>query len=96
MFGLGYVGAEDRLFVMDVLRHAGRAELSTFAGGSAGNRAQDHTQWELAPYREADLQRQFDLADDVYGAAGAALQQDVSNYVAGINRYIAEARIDPG
>jgi acyl-homoserine lactone acylase PvdQ len=95
MFGLGYVGAEDRLFVMDALRNSGRGQLSAFAGGSAGNRAQDHTQWELAPYREEDLQRQFDLGDDVYGAAGAALQDDVTNYVAGINRYIAEARINP-
>src|SRR3954452_9610075 len=34
MFGLGYAGAEDRLFFMDVLRHAGRGELSSFAGGS--------------------------------------------------------------
>ncbi len=33
MFGLGYAGAEDRLFFMDVLRHAGRADLSSFAGG---------------------------------------------------------------
>ncbi len=95
MFGLGYVGAEDRLFVMDALRHAGRGELSTFAGGAAGNRAQDHTQWELAPYTEADLQRQYDLGDEVYGAAGASLQDDVTNYVAGINRYIAEARVNP-
>ena len=95
MFGLGYVGAEDRLFVMDALRHAGRGELSTFAGGAAGNRAQDHTQWELAPYTEADLQRQYDLGDEVYGAAGAALQDDVTNYVAGINRYITEARVNP-
>ena len=95
MFGLGYVGAEDRLFTMDALRHAGRGELSTFAGGAAGNRAQDHTQWELAPYTEADLQRQYDLGDEVYGAAGAALQDDVTNYVAGINRYITEARLNP-
>ena len=95
MFGLGYVGAEDRLFVMDALRNAGRGQLSAFAGGSAGNRAQDHTQWEIAPYTEADLQRQFDLGDDVYGAAGAALQEDVTNYVAGINRYIHEARVNP-
>jgi hypothetical protein len=69
MFGLGYVGAEDRLFTMDALRHAGRGELSTFAAGAAGNRAQDHTQWELAPYTEADLQRQYDLGEEVYGAA---------------------------
>ena len=61
----------------------------------AGNRAQDHTQWELAPYTEADLQRQYDLGDEVYGAAGAALQDDVTNYVAGINRYITEARLNP-
>jgi Penicillin amidase len=34
MFGLGYAGAEDRLFFMDALRHAGRAQLSSFAGGA--------------------------------------------------------------
>ena len=49
----------------------------------------------VAPYREEDLQRQFDLADEVYGAAGARLQEDVTNYVAGINTYIDEARINP-
>ncbi|MEA2435511.1 MAG: hypothetical protein QOF65_67, partial [Thermoleophilaceae bacterium] len=38
MFGTGYVGAQDRLFLMDVLRHTGRAQLSSFAGGSASNR----------------------------------------------------------
>src|SRR5215470_1333444 len=51
MFGLGYVGAEDRLFFMDVLRHAGRGNLSSFAGGS--NAAMDAEQWEVAPYTEA-------------------------------------------
>ena len=64
------MGAEDRLFFMDVLRNAGRAQLSAFAGGAAGNRAQDHTQWELAPYSEEDFQRQYDLVDEVYGADG--------------------------
>ena len=34
MFGLGYVAAEDRLFFMDALRHVGRGELSSFAGGA--------------------------------------------------------------
>ena len=55
----------------------------------------DHTQWELAPYREEDFQRQYNLADEVYGASGVALQDDVTNYVAGINRYITEARVNP-
>ena len=34
-------------------------------------------------------------ADELYGAEGAQLQQDVDNYVAGINQYIAEACADP-
>lgn len=43
-FGAGYAAAEDRLFLIDVLRHTGRAELSSFAGGGAGNRRMDRTQ----------------------------------------------------
>jgi acyl-homoserine lactone acylase PvdQ len=94
-YGIGYASAEDRLFFMDVLRHAGRAELSGFAGGAKANKDLDREQWQLAPYTEDDLQRQFALADDVYGAEGAQLQQDVQNYVAGINGYITEARLNP-
>ena len=93
MFGLGYVAAEDRLFLMDVLRHAGRAELSSFAGGS--NQAMDAEQWEVAPYTEADLERQVAQLPRVLGRQGEILQRDAGNYVAGINRYIAEARLDP-
>ncbi len=92
-YGAGYAGAEDRLFFMDVLRHAGRAQLSGFAGGS--NKAMDAEQWDGAPYTETDLQRQIDLADEVYGAEGVRLQQDLVSYVAGINQYITEALADP-
>jgi acyl-homoserine lactone acylase PvdQ len=92
MFGAGYVGAEDRLFLMDVLRHAGRAQLSSFIGGSEGNREMDRDQWRIAPYTEADLRLQFDLGDEVYGEAGEALQEDVTAYVGGINKYICEAQ----
>ena len=38
MFGAGYAGAADRLFLMDVLRHTGRAELASFLGGSNAER----------------------------------------------------------
>ena len=58
IFCAGYVGAEDRLFFMDVLRHAGRAQLSGFAGGA--NKAMDADVWSNSPYTEADLQAQID------------------------------------
>ena len=89
-------GAEDRLFIMDALRQRGpRAAVLVRRRRRRQPRAWTTTQWELAPYREEDLQRQYDLADEVYGAAGTRLQEDVTNYVAGINAYIAEARINP-
>ena len=96
MFGLGYVTGEDRLFLADVLRHAGRAELSSFIGGSPGNRATDHDVWSNAPYRsDAELQLQYDRADDLYGVEGEQIQADVQSYVDGMNQWIAEARLDP-
>jgi hypothetical protein len=93
MFGLGYVGAEDRLFFMDVLRHAGRGELSSFAGGA--NQAMDAEQWAVAPYTEADLKRQADQLPEFLGVQGTLIQRDVDDYIAGINQYISEARLDP-
>ena len=94
MFGLGYVAAEDRLFFIDVLRHTGRAQLSSFAGGAAGNRRMDEDQWRQAPYTEADLQRQADGLDELYGEEGRKLQRDAEQYVAGVNAYINEAKLD--
>lgn len=91
MFGAGYAGAEDRLFLMDVLRHTGHAALSSFVGGSAGNRAMDRTQWALAPYTDGDLTAQVDAAPRLYGADGTAVVADVRAYVDGINDYITKA-----
>ena len=93
MFGTGYAAAEDRLFFMDVLRHAGRADLSSFAGGS--NAKMDAEQWEVAPYTEADLDRQATQLPDFLGDDGRQIQRDVANYIAGINAYIAETKLDP-
>ena len=96
MFGAGYVAAEDRLFFIDALRHSGRAELSTLAGGAAGNRQMDQEVWADTPYlSDAELQLQYDRADELYGEDGRQIQQDVQSYVAGINQYIAEARVNP-
>jgi acyl-homoserine lactone acylase PvdQ len=95
MFAIGYATAEDRLFFIDVLRHLGRAQLTSFAGGAKGNQDFDVMQWQNAPYTEEDLQRQIDLGDEVYGAEGARLQADLGLYVDGVNAYIDEAKLDP-
>ncbi|MEA2396962.1 MAG: hypothetical protein QOK25_518 [Thermoleophilaceae bacterium] len=95
MFGLGYVTAEDRLFFIDVLRHVGRSQLATFAGGSPSNVLLDRQLWQTAPYTEADLQRQVDQTRPGFEKESALLRDDERNYVDGINKYIAEARLNP-
>ena len=95
MFGVGYATAEDRLFFIDILRHLGRAQLTSFAGGAPGNQAFDAEQWATAPYTEADLTKQVNQFTQLYGNDGTQVADDVVNFVAGINQYIAEARIDP-
>lgn len=94
-YGAGYAAAEDRLFFMDVLRHVGRAQLSSFAGGAPGNRAMDEAQWRAGPYTESDLTLQWNRLSTLYGADGRQVQQDGLNYIAGINQYVHEAQLDP-
>ena len=43
-FGAGYAQAEDRLFLMDVLRHYGSGTLSNFIGPSCADEEMDHDQ----------------------------------------------------
>ena len=98
MYGAGYAGGQDRLWVMDLLRRVGRGQLSSYAGGSPGNRALEQSVWRNSPYTEADLQAQVDRLRQ-QGSRGAQLFEDVQNYVAGINAYIAAcmaARNCPG
>ncbi|MCW2916541.1 MAG: Protein related to penicillin acylase-like protein [Actinomycetia bacterium] len=87
MFGAGYAGAEDRLFLMDLLRHMGRGDLSSFAGGAQGNRALEQSVWRTSPYSEADLQAQTQRLRN-QGSRGALVYTDTENYIAGINAYI--------
>jgi acyl-homoserine lactone acylase PvdQ len=87
MFGAGYAGAEDRLFVMDLMRRLGRGQLTSFAGGAPANQTLEQSLWRTAPYREADLQAQLNRLRQ-QGAGGAQLFDDVTSYVAGINGYI--------
>ncbi len=92
MFGAGYAGGQDRLFLMDVLRHTGRAELASFLGGS--NADNDASQWGFAPYTEADLEKQIAQMPALYGQLGVQAVGDLQAYVEGINAFIAKAKTD--
>ena len=96
MFAQGYATAEDRLFLMDVLRHLGRARLSEFLGGSEANQHLDLDQLAVAPYKEEDLTRQIEEGIAAAGAEGQATYEDLLAYVDGVNQYINEAVLDPG
>ena len=88
MFGIGYATAEDRLFFIDALRHAGQGDLAQFAGGS--NVGMDESVWGNEPYTQQDLVNQVNAASQLPG--GAQVVADATSYVNGINAYIANAR----
>ncbi|UXY26608.1 penicillin acylase family protein [Streptomyces sp. HUAS TT20] len=87
-FGAGYAAAEDRLWLMDVFRHVGRGQLTTFAGGAPANQGLEQEFYRNAPYTEADLQAQIDNAVAGNGARGQQALADANAYLAGINAYI--------
>ncbi|NBM20312.1 penicillin acylase family protein [Streptomyces sp. GC420] len=92
-FGAGYAAGQDRLWLMDILRHVGRGELSSFAGGAEGNRALEQSLWAVAPYSEEDLTAQLERVRNS-GSRGAQAYQDVKDYVAGINAFIDDTVAD--
>ncbi|MGV9565417.1 penicillin acylase family protein [Streptomyces sp. NPDC003480] len=87
-FGAGYAAGEDRLWLMDVFRHVGRGQLTSFAGGAASNQGLEQEFWRNAPYTEADLQAQIDRAVAAAGDRGRQALDDVNAYLAGVNAYI--------
>ncbi|MDI5971628.1 penicillin acylase family protein [Streptomyces sp. SL13] len=90
-YGAGYAAAEDRLWLMDVFRHVGRGELTSFAGGAAANQGLEQQFWQAAPYTEADLQQQADRIA-ASGPRGRQAMSDAQDYVDGINAYIDKAK----
>ena len=95
MFASGYVAAEDRLFLMDALRHLGRARLSELVGAAPGNVAMDRDQLAIAPYLESDFTDMVDAAVASAGADGPVILADLLAYTDGVNTYINEALADP-
>ncbi len=95
MFGTGYVSAEDRLFMMDTLRHVGRGRVSEFLGASEANLALDRAAYATTGYTEEELQAQIDRLPTLDPVRGPQVLQDVTDYVAGINAFIDETAVDP-
>jgi acyl-homoserine lactone acylase PvdQ len=95
MFAQGYTAAEDRLFLMDALRHVGRGRASEFIGAAPSNLELDRSQVAIAPYTEADLTAQLQEARALGGPEAEAVYQDLLAYVDGVNKYINEALLDP-
>jgi acyl-homoserine lactone acylase PvdQ len=91
-FGAGYAAAQDRLWLMDLFRHVGRGELSSFAGGAAANRGLEQEFWRQAPYTEDDLQAQIDWLSTNGGDRGRQALADAQAYIDGINSYITAAK----
>ena len=89
--------ARARLFQMEVLRHTARGTLTELVGPGEDNAnvKMDVDQLKAADYTEAELQRMIDTAAASAGAEGQQVKQDLLAYVAGINKFIAEARTDP-
>lgn len=94
MFAQGYTAGEDRLFLMDVLRHLGRARLSEFIGASPANQQLDRGQLSIAPYTEADLTAQIE-SGRTSGPEGEPIYADGVAYRDGVNAYIQETQSDP-
>ncbi|WP_243789664.1 penicillin acylase family protein [Saccharopolyspora gloriosae] len=89
-FGAGFTTAEDKLFLMDALRRAGRGEVSSFAGGAPANRELEQDFFATSPYTEQELEQQIEVARSA-GPRGEQALADATSYVDGINTYIRQA-----
>jgi acyl-homoserine lactone acylase PvdQ len=104
-FGSGYASAEDRLFMMDVLRHYGRGQLSSFVGPSPADLAMDCSIDRVAGYSETELQAQADRLPSefpqpitiggVTTTEGQQIVADGNAFADGVNAYIQAALADP-
>jgi acyl-homoserine lactone acylase PvdQ len=78
---------------MDALRRTARGSLSELVGPSgAEGDAATLTQQDFS---EQELLAQFESLDERHGPEGARVQQDLRQFVAGINQFIEEVRRDP-
>ncbi len=84
-FGAGFAGTQDRMFLMDVLRHVGAGRAAEFVGGTPGNIAMDRAQVRSAFYTPKEATDQLQIIAKEHGAEGARLLSGADAYIAGIN-----------
>ncbi|WP_370945898.1 penicillin acylase family protein [Amycolatopsis sp. cg5] len=89
-FGAGFAAAQDRLWLMDVMRHVGRGQVTPFAGGAASNRSLEQSFFSSAPYTEAELLDQINKVA-ASGPRGAQALADAKSYLEGVNKYITDS-----
>src|SRR5205823_6425601 len=74
-FGAGFASAEDRLFEMDVLRHVGRAQLTSFIGPAQADPSKmpaEYTllQVPLQPWKPTDIVATATLVQAIFAIGG--------------------------
>src|SRR4051794_37910937 len=93
MFGAGYATAQERLFLMDAIRHTAEGNLAELTGpGSAQDDSSQLTDQDFSP---RELTAQFNALPRRYGAAGFRAHRDILDYIAGINKRIDEVNHTP-
>jgi acyl-homoserine lactone acylase PvdQ len=93
MWAAGYVTAEDRLFMMDALRHIAEGTESELLGPSSA--PADSKQLGLQDDSPQALDAQMNSLPQTMGAEGGQALSDVQQYIAGINAFINLTKIDP-
>jgi hypothetical protein len=85
LWGAGYAGTLDRMFLMDVLRNTGAGRMAEFVGGTEANVAMDVSQLRTAFYTRKEAARQLVQLARRNGAEGARLLRGADAFLDGIN-----------
>ena len=89
-YGAGYAAVEDRMFLMDVLRHTGAARMVSFLGDTPQDVELDREQLASAPYTRAQAAAQLEKSAKRAGTDGARLLAATDAFIAGINKAQAD------
>jgi acyl-homoserine lactone acylase PvdQ len=93
MWGAGYATAEERLFLMDVLRHLAKGRLAELLGPSAAS--SDEQQLTDQDFSDQELTDQFNALPARVGPDGQRAHDDILAYIDGINARIQEVNNNP-